>query len=86
MLHGMLRHSPSKLSVEAISSTELMGIVLHFKFLEGPILLFAIEIFFFLLLFSLVIHEISAKEKSAVLSGIGLVILLYFSLRELNQM
>jgi len=46
MLHGMLRHSPSKLSVEAISSTELMGIVLHFKFLEGPILLFAARYFY----------------------------------------
>ena len=86
MLNGMLRHSPSSLSVEAISSTELMGIVLHYKFIEGPILLFAIEFSLFLLLFFCVIHEIATKEKNFALLGIGLLILIYFSIREFKNM
>ena len=40
MLKGMLTNSPSTSSVEDLASTELMSIILNYKFRGGPIIIF----------------------------------------------
>jgi hypothetical protein len=43
MLKGMLTDVPSRSSVEALASTEIMTTVLKLKFGAGPVLIFYFE-------------------------------------------
>ena len=86
LLNGMLSGSPSKKSVETLSSTPFMQTVLTFKFRSGPFLIFYAELALFGFLCTLILGSILESTSSLVTGLFGLGITAYFTLRELHHM
>ena len=86
MLPGMFTKPPSNQAVEAVASTELMRIVLHYKYLTGPIVIFAFDILIFLVLFSVISRLITSKDPDLAMALSGMIFNLYFTLREVHKL
>jgi hypothetical protein len=86
LLKGMLTGVPNRASIEALGSTELMSIILTYKYLGGPIILFWLEFFAFIVLFGNIVVLVSSTVPELGFVILGILLITYFTLREFNLM
>jgi len=82
----MLTEAPNKNAVEALASTEIMAAVLNYKFLAGPVIIFYVEAGIFILLFAIVLWQVSIQVPMVPATAFAMILLSYFTLREVHQM
>lgn len=81
---GMLINPPTKTAVEALASTELMSIILQYKFINGPLVLYFYELGLFLILFITIVFQINSADPDLYAAAFSMVVLAYFTFREVN--
>ena len=70
LLKGLLAEAPSKRSIEAVASTAFIGVILQYKFLAGPVLVFAGECFLFMVFFAMVLYQTLADAPTLVVCNL----------------